>query len=378
MKILVAPASFKGSMTAYQAACCIEKGLKEAMDKAVIDKLAVADGGEGTVEALVESTSGTIVGESARDPLGKPVRARYGILGDRRTAVVEMANASGLTLVPLDARNPMTTTTYGTGELIAHALSHGLRRIILGAGGSATVDGGLGMAQALGIRFLDERGKDLPCGGQGLSLLKDIDCSHIHPALSEAEVEIACDVLGPLTGTNGAARVYGPQKGATPEMVIALEKGLEVYVEVLERVSGRKLASVPGTGAGGGVAVPLLAFARAKIRRGIDIVLDACEFEKRLQHCHLVITGEGCLDLQTRAGKAPLGVAQRAKARGIPVIALCGRIGQGAESLHDEGITAFLSSLEGPLREQDLAEKGPEMLQSCARQLGRILRLKFP
>lgn len=374
MNILVAPGPFKGSMSAEQAALAIADGLHVGFPEANITKLPVADGGEGTVEALVSATQGTLVEKQVHDPLMRLCQASYGILGDGKTAVIAMSSASGLSLIPLDARNPMVTTTYGTGELICDALHRGIRRVILGVGGSATVDGGMGMAQALGFCFYDAYQEELPQGGQWLCNIESIDNSHMQPGLREISFEIACDVSNPLLGVNGAAHVYGPQKGATLEMAAALEKGLEHYGKMLEQMSGRTLVSVPGVGGGGGVALPLLAFCESVIRPGVQIVLEACRFKEHLQGCHLVITGEGRLDTQTMFGKAPLGVAREAQKNNIPVIALCGSLGQDIERVHQEGITAFLPTLHYPVKETELPEQGPRMLKICACELGRILK----
>lgn len=375
MKILLAPNSFKGSMTAHEAACCMEKGLKESLVDVEIAKMPLADGGEGTVDALIHATNGSLIKERVHGPLGEIVEASYGILGNKDTAVIEMASASGLSLVPLDARNPMMTSTYGTGELILKAMERKIRHVILGVGGSATVDGGLGMAQALGIHCADEWNKEVPFGARGLAHVNSIDISGMHTALSQTKFEVACDVENPLTGSNGAAQVYGPQKGASPEMVIALERGLEHWRSVLERLTGKTLDNIQGTGAGGGIALPLLALTDAKIYRGIELVLEICHFEREITDCDLVITGEGRLDSQTIAGKGPIGIAKKAREHGIPVIAICGSIGPDAESVHREGIGAFLSALQSPVKEMELRDKGPEMLRICAKELGYILTI---
>jgi glycerate kinase len=375
MKILIAPAPYKGSMTASKAASCIAAGLREALPNAQLIILPVADGGEGTVEALVAATGGRMVHQKVDGPLGDTVEASYGLCDDGTTAVIEMAAACGLSLLHLDARNPLLTSSYGAGQMIADAAGRGVRRVILGVGGSATVDGGVGLAQALGIRFSDEYGEEVRRGGQGLLEVVANDASHMLPAIRDIEFLVACDVNNPLLGAQGAAQVYGPQKGATAEMIMVLEKGLANVCRLLEQQCGRELATVPGAGAGGGLLLPLLAFARTRIEPGSEIVLTACQFTRWLSGCDLVITGEGRLDNQSVFGKAPVGVAREAKKQNIPVIALAGSIGNEAQAVHREGITAFISALHVPVKESDLAERGPVMLKESARELGYILKL---
>ena len=374
MKILIAPAPFKGSMTALQAASLIAKGIQETYPAAEIVILPVADGGEGTAQVLVAATQGKLVKQVVHGPLMSQVSATYGITGDGTTAVIEMAEASGLCLIPQDARNPMLTTTYGTGELIRNALEHGVRKIILCVGGSATVDGGLGMAQAIGIRFLDEHGQEVRFGAQGLFDIEIVDVGGVCPGCRDVTFLIACDSQNPLLGPDGAASVYGPQKGATSQMVTALEQGLAHFATILEKRSGKPLAKLPGTGAGGGIALPLLAFFEAKLCPGSELVFAVADFVKRLEGCDLVITGEGRLDSQSLFGKAPVAVARECKQLGIPVIALCGSIGSGAEKTHAEGIVAYFSALQRPLKEMELPDGGPAMLKECAAELGRLLK----
>ena len=309
-------------------------------------------------------------------PLGKPVKASFGLSGDGRTAVIEMAEASGLALPTPSQRNPMRTTTHGTGELIKHALKQGVSHLLVGIGGSATTDGGIGMAQALGVRFLDRRGREVPGNGRGLLRVASIDMTGLDPRLANVRVEVACDVDNPLTGPRGAAQVYGPQKGATPEMVEQLDAGLENLAAVIRRDLGKNVSRVPGSGAAGGLGAGLLAFLHGELRPGIDIVIDAVQLAKRLKGCDLVITGEGRMDGQTAFGKTPAGVAGVAKSMGLPVIALAGCFGAGVSRVHKIGIDACFSTLDRSIEEDEIPVVGPTMLANCAEQVGRVIAMK--
>ena len=375
LRIVIAPDSFKGSMTALEAACAIERGLRKAMPDIATVKVPMADGGEGTARAIVEASGGRFITRTVSDPLGRPVRAAFGVAGDGKTAVVEMAAASGLTLLSPSERNPLKTTTRGTGELILCALGLGVTRIIAGLGGSATVDGGAGMASALGVRFLDRAGHVLPHGGGALSRLRSIDCMRQDPRLKSVEVIVACDVTNPLTGRHGASRVYGPQKGATPAMVRELDAGLAQLAKVISRDLGKDVLHTPGSGAAGGLGAGLIAFLNARLERGVELVMETVELEKHLADCHLVITGEGRMDGQTAFGKTAAGVARAAKQRGIPVIAICGSLGKDVRSVLDIGIDAYFSALQEPLEERQLRGRGKSMLEDCAEQVGRLLTL---
>ena len=375
LKIAVAPDSFKGTLSAMEAATCIEQGLRRAMKNITVRKIAMADGGEGTVSAIVESTGGRNVRRTVRDPLGRKVKATFGVSGDGRMAVIEMAAASGLALLKPEERNPMLTSTYGTGELIKHALGLGVGKIMVGIGGSATNDGGIGMARALGIKFLDGRGQPLREGGGALGGVESIDRSGVDKRLANVVVEVACDVDNPLTGPHGASRVYGPQKGATPDVVKVLDANLGHLAGVIERDLGRDIRSVPGAGAAGGLGAGLMAFAGGELRPGVDIVIDSVKLARRLKGCHLVITGEGRMDGQTAFGKTPAGVARVAGELGLPVVAVCGSIGPEIQKVYDVGIAAWFSALEEPMGEEDLPERGPAMLTRCAEQVGRALVL---
>ncbi|MCD6507748.1 glycerate kinase [Candidatus Poribacteria bacterium] len=373
MRIVIAPDSFKGSLTALEAANAIEEGLKRVFPKAEIVKVPMADGGEGTVQSLVDATGGRIVKKVVTGPLGDKVEAQFGILGDGRTAVIEMASASGLPLVPPDKRNPMVTTTYGTGELIKAALDMGCRRFIIGIGGSATNDGGGGMAQALGVKLLDKDGNDIPFGGGGLLKLDRIDISTLDPRIAESEIVVACDVDNPLTGPRGAARVYSPQKGATPEMVEILDKALERFAEAVKRDLGRDIKDVPGAGAAGGLGAGLMAFLNAKLQLGVDIVIEATGLEEKVKGADLVITGEGGIDSQTVYGKTPIGVAKVAKKFGIPVLAVAGGISDDASVVYEHGIDGLMSIIPRPITLDEAMAQGPKLLSDAAERIARLL-----
>lgn len=374
MRFVIAPDSFKGSASAREVAQAIAEGLKAALPDAVCDLVPMADGGEGTVDALVAATGGRIVSVRVTGPLGEPVDAFFGILGDGETAVIEMAAAAGLHLVPPEERNPMVTTTYGVGELMRAALDAGCRRLIIGIGGSATNDGGAGMAQALGVRLLDEQGNEIGFGGGALERLARLDLSDFDRRVWDAEILVACDVTNPLTGPNGASAVYGPQKGATPEMVRQLDANLRHYAAVLQRDLGVEVETVAGAGAAGGLGAGLLAFCRAQLRRGVELVIHAVRLPERVQKADLVITGEGCLDFQTGFGKVPHGVAQVAKRYGKSVIALVGQLGEGAERCRQWGIDACFPILSKPMSEQEAMANAIPLLRRAAEELGWLLR----
>lgn len=373
MKIVVAPDKYKGSMTALQVAQALETGLLRVLPQAEITKVPMADGGEGTVQSLVDATGGHIKEVEVTGPLGEKRRAHFGILGDGRTAVIEMAAASGLALVPNAQRNPLITTTRGTGDLIRAALDVGCRRLIIGIGGSATNDGGTGMAQALGISLLDRAGQELRPGGEALLDLAAIDISGLDPRISETEIVVACDVNNPLIGPNGAAAVYGLQKGATPEMVVRLDQALANFAQVVERDLGVATQDLPGAGAAGGLGAGLVAFLGATLRPGVEIVLDVTDFRSQLEGADLVITGEGAMDRQTAFGKTPAGVARAAKEKGLPVIAVVGTIGSGIEAVYEVGIDAVFSIISGPMTLEQAIERGPELVAATAENIARLL-----
>jgi len=346
MKIVIAPDSFKESLSAKEVACAIEQGIRRVFPKARVLKIPLADGGEGTVRSLVSAAGGRILKRSVHGPLGKKVEAEFGILGDKKTGVIEMASASGLALIKPSMRNPLRTTTYGTGELIKAALNKGLKKIIIGLGGSATVDGGCGMARALGFKFLDSRGKAInPLNGAALEKICSIDNQSIDLRVKQTGFIGACDVDNPLLGPEGAAKVYGPQKGATPEIVKKLEKGLRNLSGVIKRDLGSDVTGLPGAGAAGGLGAGLSGFLGANLKSGIDIVIDLTGLKKKIKGSNLVITGEGKLDSQTIYGKVPIGVAKAAKLYNVPVIAVCGSFSKDANILFNYGIDAIFSTL---------------------------------
>ncbi|AXG48990.1 glycerate kinase [Photorhabdus laumondii] len=375
MKIVIAPDSFKESLSALQAAEAIEQGFREIYPQAEYIKLPMADGGEGTVESMVAATGGKIVRLLVTGPLNQPVDSFFGVLGDGETAVIEMAAASGLHLVPMEKRNPLITTTYGTGELMLAALDQGVRKIILGIGGSATNDGGAGMMQALGACLLDSDGKALGLGGAALSRLAKIDLSGLDARLNRTEIIVACDVINPLCGEFGASAIFGPQKGATPEMVKELDAALRHYGEKIELLTGIKVIDVPGAGAAGGMGVPLLGWLDAKLQPGIDIVISTLELAKVVQGADLVITGEGRIDSQTIYGKTPIGVARIAKKYAISTIALVGSISQDYSIVHEHGLDAVFSIMSGVCSLSDALVCGHENLRVTARNVAAVWKM---
>ena len=375
MKIIIAPDSFKESVSASRCAQAIKAGFVSIFPQAECVCLPIADGGEGTVEAMVEATDGKMVMLPVMGPMGDFVGAFYGLSGDGQTAFIEMAAASGLMLVPAGERNPLRATSYGTGELIRHALDAGVRHIILGIGGSATVDGGMGMAQALGARFLDERGESVGLGGGALQRLVKIDLSDLDPRLHDCRIEVACDVDNPLLGERGAAAVFGPQKGACIEMVAVLERGLQNYARVMLAATGQDVAPMVGGGAAGGMGAAARVFLNATLKSGIDIVLEAVHLEEALRDADLVITGEGRMDSQTVGGKAPIGVARIAKKYAIPVIGIAGVLGDGVEAVHQHGIDAVFSILPALAPLAEVLDRGEQNLYACARNIACAIKL---
>lgn len=375
MKIVIAIDSFKGSLSAKEAAENIKLGIQRVYKDIEITCIPMADGGEGTVQSLVDATGGQLIHTRVTGPLLESVDAFFGILGDGRTAVIEMAAASGLPLVPADQRNPMNTTTYGTGELIKQALDRGCREIIIGIGGSATNDGGFGMAKALGARFLDRAGQDIGHGGGNLGKLHTIDVSQLDERLKDCRITAACDVDNPLCGPRGATYVFGPQKGAKGEMLALLDNGLAHYAELIKDALGIDIKDCPGAGAAGGLGGGLLAFMNAKLQRGVHIVIDAVKLEEQLRDTDLVITGEGMMDVQTQYGKTPYGVASAAKKYGIPVIALAGQIGKDARVLYEMGIDSIFSIVEGVTTLEEAMENAPVLLQNAAERVMRLYQL---
>ncbi|SDG54011.1 glycerate kinase [Propionivibrio dicarboxylicus] len=374
MRIIVAPDSYKGSVSALGVAQAMERGILKIHPDADVLKMPIADGGEGTVEALVAATGGELRHQDVADPLGRRIRAHWGILGDGRTAVIEMASASGLPLLASAERDPLRATTYGTGELLRAALDAGLRKIIIGIGGSATNDGGAGMARALGVRFIDAAGKELPDGGSALARLAAVDLSGIDPRLGESDILVACDVDNPLCGPRGASAVFGPQKGATPALVAELDAALWHFATIAQAATGRTVAETAGAGAAGGMGAGLLLFTPAKLRPGVEIVLDAVRFGETVKGADFVITGEGRTDFQTAFGKAPVGVAKAAKLHRVPVFCLSGSLGEGADETLAQGIDAVMSICDRPMALDECMARGEELIEAATTRLCRILR----
>jgi glycerate kinase len=375
MKIIIAPDSFKESLSAECAAMAIEDGFRAVFPELEAVRLPVADGGEGTVDALIAATGGHRIDIEVTNPQGHRVRGFYGVNGKGDCAVIEMAAASGLMLVPAGQRDPLAATSFGTGELIRHALDGGIRHIILGIGGSATVDGGIGMVQALGGRFTDAQGIDLPWGGAALAQLAAIDLSQLDPRLAQCRIEVACDVENPLTGPCGAAAVFGPQKGASVQDVQVLDAALAHLAAVIFRHLGVNVLEWPGGGAAGGMGVAARLFLRGNMRSGIDIIMDAIGLDEAMQGATLVITGEGRLDQQTINGKAPVGVARLAQRYHVPVIGLAGILGEGVEVVHQHGLEAVFSILPRLAPLETVLEQGEENLRYAAQNLARVYRL---
>ncbi len=375
MKILLAPDSFKESLSAIEVANAMEKGLKKVFPAAEYIKVPMADGGEGTTQSLVDATGGQMLYRDVTDPLGKPVKVKLGILGDGKVAVIEMASASGLELVTKDKRNPLKTTSYGTGELIKYALDQKVETIIIGIGGSATNDGGAGMVQALGGRLLDKDGKDIGLGGGALAHLAKIDLSKLDSRIKDVKIEVACDVDNPLTGILGASHIFGPQKGANPEMVLELDKNLENYAKVIQKDLNKSIDKVPGSGAAGGLGAGLMAFLDAKLLKGIDIVIHYTDIKKQMRGADFVITGEGSIDSQTRFGKTPYGVAKVAKELRIPVIAISGHVSEDVRILYDYGFDAFFSVVQGISSLEEALQNAAKNVEMTCESIGRTIRL---
>jgi glycerate kinase len=377
MKIVIAPDSFKGSLSARKVADCIAAGLIKTDPALECCKIPLADGGEGTTHCVIGATGGRLLFRTVTGPLGEPVQAEFGICADNKTAVIEVASASGLTLVPPDRRNPLLTTSGGTGELILAALAEGCTKIVIGLGGSATNDGGFGILKALGVRFLDQDGMELEDKTKNLAGLARVDLSGLDKRLANVQFTLACDVDNPLCGPQGASAVYGPQKGADPEQVRELDGLLSHYADVLESAAGRRVRDIPGSGAAGGIAAGMLAVLNAEIVSGIEVVLKLMEVEDLLAAggIDLVITGEGEINGQSVRGKVPVGIARLAKAYGVPVIALTGCIGPGAERVYEMGIEAIVSVAPGPISLTESMSQAELLLEETAARVLRLLRV---
>ncbi|MEC0270361.1 glycerate kinase [Paenibacillus anseongense] len=376
MKIIIAPDSFKGSMSAATAALAIDKGFRRYMPNVQTVLIPVADGGEGTIDCLIAGIGGVYNPAIVTGPLGNRIEAHYGAMKSGSVAVIEMACASGICLLSQDQRNPLITTTYGTGELISKALDAGYREFILAIGGSATLDGGAGMLQALGMRLLDETGEDVSWGGGSLDKIVTIDDRGWDPRIAESQFLIASDVQIPLIGSEGAVHVFGPQKGATPVMINQLERNMTLWADLIEAHTGMHLHDKPGAGAAGGLGGAFLAFFPAKLQRGIDVVIEYSSLRQHLIDSDLVITGEGRIDNQTVSGKTPMGIAQEAQKFNVPTIAFAGSVGKGIEQLYDVGIHSVHSIMTGPMTLEEAMKQAPELLEQASEQLIRTLSIK--
>ena len=375
MKIVVAPDSFKESLRAKEVAEIIEEGIKRVFPQVEVIKVPLADGGEGTIEAILEARGGKVISQEVASPLGERIKAHFGILDDGFTGIVEMAQASGLSLVPHPQRNPLLTTTYGTGELIKAALDRGCKRIIVGIGGSATVDGGAGMVQALGAKLLNGKGKQISFGGGSLGEIVSIDMSSLDSRVKNTEVLVASDVDNPLCGPKGAARVYGPQKGATPEMVKTLEKNLAHFAMMIKKYLNKEVKNIPGAGAAGGLGAGLIAFLGAELRPGIKLMIEASRLEERIKGADLVISGEGRIDEQTVYGKTPVGVAEMAKKEKIPVIIIGGEIRGDVEALYERGVDAVVSCIDRILPRAEAMKEAKKTLRQATERAMRLIKI---
>ena len=373
-KFVLAPDSFKESMTAKEVCVAMEKGIRKVFSDAEIVHVPMADGGEGTVESLVDATNGYKEYVEVQGPLPKQkVRAYYGILEDKKTAVIEMAQASGLMLVDPKVRNPLVTTTYGTGELIKAALNKGVSTIIIGIGGSATVDGGIGMAQALGVKFTDKYGNNIEPTGSNLAKIDKISMENLDKRVKKVNFIIASDVENILTGKKGAAAVFGPQKGATPDEVELLDKGLIHYAEIIRRDIGKNVEDIAGSGAAGGLGAGLIAFLDAKLQSGVEVVANTVELAEKISQADYVFTGEGGMDFQTKYGKTPFGVAKVAKKYQKPVFAEAGYLGERIEELYDIGISAIFGIVDKAESIEESLEKGPQNVERTTENIARLI-----
>ncbi|MEL0552706.1 glycerate kinase [Raoultella lignicola] len=375
MKIVIAPDSYKESLSALEVATAIEAGFQEIFPDAEYVKLPVADGGEGTVEAMVAATQGHLVQVTVTGPLGEPVQAFYGLSGDERCAFIEMAAASGLESVPVASRNPLITTTWGTGELIRHALDAGVQQIIIGIGGSATNDGGAGMVQALGAKLLTQDNQQIAAGGGALEQLARIDLSGLDSRLADCRIDVACDVTNPLTGPEGATAVFGPQKGATAEMIVRLDRALAYFAQIIHRDLAVDVLQLEGGGAAGGMGAALYAFCGARLRPGIEIVTDALHLAELVADADLVITGEGRIDSQTIHGKVPVGVAKVAQRYNVPVIAIAGSLTADVGVVHQHGLDAVFSVIYSVCTLEEALANAADNVRMTARNVAAVLKL---
>lgn len=374
LKLLFASDSFKGSLSSAETADILEKAAKEVFGSCNCSGVSVADGGEGTVEAVVSAVNGRIISAPVHDPLMKPITASYGVI-DGKKAVIEMASASGLPLVPVHLRNPMNTTTFGTGELILHAIDSGYTDISIAIGGSATNDGGMGCMRALGVRFLDSFGNELEGFGRDLEKVYDIDTSGIDKRLHDCRVTVMCDVKNPLCGDNGATNTFAEQKGADVQTRRRLESGMQNYREIIKRCTGVDCDAVEGAGAAGGLGGALMVFCNGEMRSGIDTVLDLIDFDSRLEGVDLVVTGEGRADWQSAFGKVMSGVGMRAKKNGIPAVGLCGSLGKGAIDIFDFGIDSLITTVNAPMTLDFALDNAEALYYEAAVRMFRLIQV---
>lgn len=375
MKILISPQAFKESLSGMEAARAIEEGVLRALPNAQTTLIPIADGGDGTLETLVATTGGTIQRATVEDPLGRPITSSWGALGDGQTAMIEMSRASGLALLQEQERNPRITSTYGTGQLILEALNDGFSKLIIGIGGSATNDGGAGMAQSLGIKLLDKHGVNLQPGGSSLKKLDHIDVSTMDPRISEATIMVATDVSNILCGPTGASAVYGPQKGASQSTIEELDQCLSHFAASIKEILNIDIKQIPGSGAAGGLGAGLMAFLKADLQPGVDVVLETLQIESYLEGADLVITGEGQMDYQTVFNKAPIGIAKRAKKKNIPVIAIAGSLGKGYEQVFDHGIDGVTAAVLAPMPLTKATDEAKSLVSMAAERAIRLIEV---
>ncbi|MEB6197216.1 glycerate kinase [Mammaliicoccus sciuri] len=378
MKVLIAPDSFKGSIDALSAAQAIERGILTVDPETKTFLLPMADGGEGTMINLVQATKGTVVEVNSIDPLSRPLQSSYGITGDGKTAIIELATSSGIDLLKQEELNPLHTTTYGTGLLIKDAIEKGIKHFIVCLGGSATNDAGIGLLQALGYQFLDKNGVDIPLGTEHIHKIESIDESNVMPQIHDVKFEIACDVTNPFVGKQGASYIFGPQKGATPEIVERLDQSFIHFADVIKSFNGKEICNIEGAGAAGGTAGGMLAFLNAELKRGIELVVDFVNFKDIIEEneIDLIITGEGKIDGQTSGGKVISGIAQIAKSYQIPVIAIGGTVEMPLSALHEQGLTAAISIANGPITLEEAMNNGDKLIEQQTEQIFRALKWK--
>ncbi len=373
--IVLAPDSFKESMTAKEVCVAMERGIKKVNSNIQCIHVPMADGGEGTMQSLVDATGGEVYSLEVVGPLGNKVKAEYGILGNGEIGVLEMASASGIHLVSLEERNPLITTTYGTGELIKACLDRGVKKLLIGIGGSATNDGGVGVIQALGGRLLDKEGNELGFGGGELEKLDRIDLTNFDRRLKDVVIEVACDVSNPLCGENGASYIFGPQKGASVEMIKILDNNLKHYAKVIKEQFDKDVLEIAGAGAAGGLGAGLMVFLNGNLKKGIEIVIEYSGLEKKVKNCDMVWTGEGSIDFQTQYGKTPLGVATVAKKYNKPVVALAGRVGDDIDILYEKGIDSIFGIMRGVTTIDEALKNGKENIERTSENIARLMEM---